>query len=111
MSKQSFKGKSHVHQQNKPLTTALKPWYQDKNTLIYLAVLLVISFLVYIPVLQNEFVEFDDDKLITENELITLGEETSTKDMNFAEKGNCRARQPNMVRVFGCWVNSAARPC
>lgn len=55
-------------QLKKPL--GIKPWYANRPHLLGIVALLLISFLLFSPALDNEFTNFDDQLYVTDNPII-----------------------------------------
>lgn len=61
---------------------------KSENTLLPMLVALIVTFLVYIPSLSNQFVNWDDDVNILENPNLEVFNAESVKNIFHLEKGN-----------------------
>jgi tetratricopeptide (TPR) repeat protein len=95
--KQNPKIESSIEPQSKEAKTViLVSFWKNKKNLLSLAVILIVSFWVYLPSLQNEFLHYDDNEYFYENphiinisgweDIFTSVKEIFTTDVNGSYK-------------------------
>jgi len=79
--KAKTKKSKHIHVK-KPVELAQSDkWYKKNDKLLFVFALMLITFIAYTPVLNNEFISFDDNELIVRHELVAGGSDVSIKEI------------------------------
>ena len=71
----------HTHAKKTAQFVRRDKWYQKNDKLLFVLALMLITFIAYSPVLNNEFINFDDDELIIRHELVAGGADVSLKEI------------------------------
>ena len=86
---QSKKKKQKASQKaSRPKSAAASPKVNNSNQWIWIAAILVIGFIAFSPVLQADFINYDDDYYVTDNRMITHFDAAGAKTIFTTFYGN-----------------------
>ncbi len=78
--KKELRAKKAQKKQTKDIEVVL-PWYKDRLIMSLMAILVVVTAIVFSPILSSEFLNFDDNVLIYENPVIANDGDFSAKEI------------------------------
>ncbi len=78
--KKELRAKKALKKQSKNIEPTIT-WYKDKLIIVLMASLVVVTAIVFSPILNNEFLNFDDNVLIYENPVVANNGDFSFKDI------------------------------